>query len=394
MPFLKQLSRASALARSATRGTASVVKTEVLRRDRASDGLYAQRLEVCRSCPGGHATFTGKGQLRSCGPMTASMVDAESDACGCLLKKKARDARQSCPQGHWSAIGDPDRLEVADSPSCASANILAPSISAPRKIEPAPSPWSRRRFVGRAVAAVAGTALLIPRAWAAATGNCYVRLTPCGDAPAGCVPCRKLQGLMIGSVIKTGEHCYTIEGNPPPSVEPHGQELEQFSVDGEFASCPECLGGCEHLGCTFTEGSEAQVDYWFWGGVFQDRDNGSGDGYDGTLTMDECGRFVGEVRLYTLSEFGGEKSYTGEKRDFSMRYRSRRFFGRGDVYGWERSLQREVTIFLSQDNHTDHDLEGSKSFLSTDCSSVSSYDLDADGSHLDHIESSFEFSIN
>ena len=259
MPFLKQLSRASALARSATRGTASVVKTEVLRRDRASDGLYAQRLEVCRSCPGGHATFTGKGQLRSCGPMTASMVDAESDACGCLLKKKARDARQSCPQGHWSAVGDPDRLEVADSPSCASANILAPSISAPRKIEPEPSPWSRRRFVGRAVAAVAGTALLIPRAWAAATGACYVRLTPCDDAPAGCMPCSVAQSksLAIGSVVKAGEDCYTIASDPP-FPDPQGQNFDDVSL---VQSCSDC-SGCERLGCTFQEGSEAQIDYW------------------------------------------------------------------------------------------------------------------------------------
>ena len=84
--------------------TTSVAKTS-LGIDRASDEQVEARLSVCRNCPGGHATWKN-GDVHTCGPMLESAKGTAIDGtCGCLLKKKARDARQTCPSDWWpSAI--------------------------------------------------------------------------------------------------------------------------------------------------------------------------------------------------------------------------------------------------------------------------------------------------
>ncbi|MEM9753210.1 MAG: hypothetical protein AAF916_07465 [Planctomycetota bacterium] len=52
----------------------SVVKTQVLRADRATDAHHHARLDTCRDCPGGHARFKRDGSLHTCGPMLVSLT--------------------------------------------------------------------------------------------------------------------------------------------------------------------------------------------------------------------------------------------------------------------------------------------------------------------------------
>lgn len=91
--------RAKNLVKSAASGAASVVKTEVLRKDRASEDLYKERLNTCANCPGNHAVYKN-GALYTCGKMLDSMT-GQLPTCGCVLTKKARDKSQKCPMGYW-----------------------------------------------------------------------------------------------------------------------------------------------------------------------------------------------------------------------------------------------------------------------------------------------------
>jgi len=92
---------------SAARATRSVVKTS-LGMDRATDEQVEARLEVCRQCPGGHATWKN-GDVHTCGPMLASMKGQGEGTCGCILRRKARDLTETCPFGWWPEppIGTP-----------------------------------------------------------------------------------------------------------------------------------------------------------------------------------------------------------------------------------------------------------------------------------------------
>jgi len=82
----------------------SVVKTQLLRRDRVAEADYQARLEVCRHCPGAHATFKSDGSLHTCGPMVESLKEQGRKTCGCVLSKKARDAKETCPFGYWPTL--------------------------------------------------------------------------------------------------------------------------------------------------------------------------------------------------------------------------------------------------------------------------------------------------
>lgn len=80
-------------------GGASVVKTTVLRKDRVDDAEFDRRLSVCASCP--VAIMNKRGKPYRCGPMYESWVRKGGPTCGCVLKYKAWDKKQSCPQGKW-----------------------------------------------------------------------------------------------------------------------------------------------------------------------------------------------------------------------------------------------------------------------------------------------------
>jgi hypothetical protein len=66
--------------------------------DRAAAALLEARLNLCRNCPGGHATWTN-GDLHTCGPMLESARGDGDGTCGCVLRAKARNRREGCPFG-------------------------------------------------------------------------------------------------------------------------------------------------------------------------------------------------------------------------------------------------------------------------------------------------------
>ena len=94
-----RLRQAANLTRAAAHAAGSVAKTS-LGIDRASDELIDARLDVCRQCPGDHATWKN-GDVHTCGPMVESAVRAGDGTCGCILRAKARDAAENCPFGYW-----------------------------------------------------------------------------------------------------------------------------------------------------------------------------------------------------------------------------------------------------------------------------------------------------
>lgn len=92
----------------------SIVKTELLRKDRLTDSQVKQRLAVCLACPGGHVVLDKKGQVKSCGPLLGRNRNQSKSPCGCLLRKKARDRLQECPFDYWPDIGGTPRLQKLD----------------------------------------------------------------------------------------------------------------------------------------------------------------------------------------------------------------------------------------------------------------------------------------
>jgi len=97
--YPSRLRQAANLTRAAAHAATSVAKTS-LSIERASGALVEARLDVCRNCPGGYATFKG-GDVHTCGPMLESAGGAGQGSCGCVLRAKARDAAESCPFGYW-----------------------------------------------------------------------------------------------------------------------------------------------------------------------------------------------------------------------------------------------------------------------------------------------------
>lgn len=85
-----------------TKGISSTVKTSVFRKDRVTDEEYNERLSICTNCPGNHAVFKN-GALFTCGKF-ANSITGKLPTCGCVLTKKARDAKQDCPMKYWPTI--------------------------------------------------------------------------------------------------------------------------------------------------------------------------------------------------------------------------------------------------------------------------------------------------
>lgn len=98
------LSQVVGVAKAGVHAAKSLAKTR-LGVDRLSDEQIVVRLDVCRACPGGHATFK-KGDVHTCGPMLKSMRQKRRKTCGCILRSKARDRKENCPFGYWPDVAD------------------------------------------------------------------------------------------------------------------------------------------------------------------------------------------------------------------------------------------------------------------------------------------------
>ncbi len=69
----------------------------------ASDDEYASRLETCRACP----ELVDAPDLTIYKLKLASEKDMRvCNLCGCVARRKARLASESCPAGRWSAASD------------------------------------------------------------------------------------------------------------------------------------------------------------------------------------------------------------------------------------------------------------------------------------------------
>lgn len=88
-------------------GIKSVIKTNVLRRDRSDTSLIDERKKICLSCE--HATKYSDGSLRSCGKFIDMFTKitisggktTKKKPCGCILNQKIKDKKQKCPLGKW-----------------------------------------------------------------------------------------------------------------------------------------------------------------------------------------------------------------------------------------------------------------------------------------------------
>jgi len=222
-----------------THGAGSIVKTQVLRRDRVSEADYQARLEVCRHCPGGHATFKADGNLHTCGPMIQSLKQQGQKTCGCVLSKKARDAEESCPFGYWPTlegkpvtervqlpIANPDPGELVADERIRRAQLRAMRdgfvtrmrrafVAARAEREPVAG---RRRFLKRS-AAVLGALVFVPRAvFSANDVKRWVAVDPCDPQRAqSCsrwwIRCDEGCGREIGSIFETDGFCYKLSAH-------------------------------------------------------------------------------------------------------------------------------------------------------------------------------------
>lgn len=263
------------LVRSASRGAASVAKTSLLRHDRTTPLEHAARLDVCRDCPGGHATFRDNGALHTCGPMIAGMAGSGGGSdgkpgkpCGCVLSRKALDRGEDCPFGYWPTIERKPvpvkSLEPADTPTVGDPDDGAPRREqrpAARRRSPGSGPglatpdrrlWtpaaarrrdgrdallgvSRRRFLTGSAAALVGAAFT-PRVLGAAKK--YAKVTACSDGTTiEWADCDDLinNGYSVGDLFRSGTDCYTVGsetavGKTPITID-----------DGPITDCAACL---------------------------------------------------------------------------------------------------------------------------------------------------------
>lgn len=95
--------RAITRARAAAHGVLSVLKTS------AGVGLLSRpeveaRLDVCRRCPGGLAVLRGD-DVHTCGRLLEIQREQGRATCGCILRMKAVDTEEDCPNGWWPRPG-------------------------------------------------------------------------------------------------------------------------------------------------------------------------------------------------------------------------------------------------------------------------------------------------
>ncbi|WP_437306687.1 hypothetical protein [Sorangium sp. So ce388] len=100
-----RFARAITRARAAARGALSVLKTSL------KVGLLPRpeveaRLDVCRRCPGGLAVMReGGDDVYTCGKLLEIHREQGRSTCGCILRAKAVDAEEDCPNGWWPRPG-------------------------------------------------------------------------------------------------------------------------------------------------------------------------------------------------------------------------------------------------------------------------------------------------
>lgn len=94
-----RLARAIDVARAATLGALSVLKTSVGIGLLPRAGVEA-RLDVCRKCPGNFAVMRDD-DVYTCGKLLDVQRSAGQSTCGCILRIKAVDAEENCPNGWW-----------------------------------------------------------------------------------------------------------------------------------------------------------------------------------------------------------------------------------------------------------------------------------------------------
>ena len=283
----------------------SVVKTQVLRKDRVTPEAFELRLAVCQNCPDGHATYNKDGSLHTCGPMLQSLKDEGRKTCGCVLKAKARDAKETCPFNHWPTP-TPQQTELEALPLTVlnakvenielseenqqkldemmselrkrHGRLLGPdgtpyAIPATKNSEARTSGasggglWTpsgdvslvdpgRRRFLG-AAAVMAGALIAPGYLWARNPEElCYFEVKNCEDATSKWVRCDVVQGHKVGDTFKNGGtggdgKCYEVKANH--NAQPQGEELDIGIIDWEDDCSPQC--GCECGDCSFSEGS-------------------------------------------------------------------------------------------------------------------------------------------
>ncbi|WP_437668994.1 hypothetical protein [Sorangium sp. So ce131] len=100
---VSRFSGAITRARAAAQGALSVLRTSL------GVGLLARpeveaRLSVCRRCPGGLAVMRGD-DVYTCGRLLEVHRAQGRSTCGCVLRMKAVDAEEDCPNGWWPRAG-------------------------------------------------------------------------------------------------------------------------------------------------------------------------------------------------------------------------------------------------------------------------------------------------
>lgn len=103
-PSNKTTNNFQSKARRIMHGAKSTLQTQVLRMHRATDDEFKARLAVCENCE--FSTRKKSGELHSCGPMLQELRNQGKKTCGCILKNKARDRREDCPNNYWPTINE------------------------------------------------------------------------------------------------------------------------------------------------------------------------------------------------------------------------------------------------------------------------------------------------
>ncbi|WP_437588829.1 hypothetical protein [Sorangium sp. So ce1000] len=100
---VSRFARAIERGRAAAHGALSAFRTSL------GVGLLPRRavetrLAVCRACPGGLAVMRGD-DVYTCGKLLEIHREQGRSTCGCVLRLKAADADEDCPNGWWPRGG-------------------------------------------------------------------------------------------------------------------------------------------------------------------------------------------------------------------------------------------------------------------------------------------------
>lgn len=327
-------SAAQSIIDAVAHGLGSTVKTQVLRRDRISSEEYAERLDICSSCPGGHATFRGNGQLYSCGPLLESIAQPrkKGQPCGCLLKAKARDLKEECPFGYWPTIEGEASLALAEQP-CDPQPRVAPydvmlasgkggpgvvRLSSQRRKDRLAatleafgssfdSDMTRRRFLGMSVASIA-VGMLVPRAMGDDMEPYYIPLEGCSVGGKKYVACEDVEGRKLGEVGKLSvdpeeePECYEIISM---HAEPESKVKQEDIVQG-ISTWHEDCEACETSDSSGGDGGDSDSG---GSGSSTSGDSGESDS-SGTCSCGSCDLPVGGAVTVSYSSQGEKSSRT------------------------------------------------------------------------------------